>query len=172
MSEVETICQRQRDEATLAIQREHKAHWREDGTCSYCGSIREEAFFAAIAAGEQLSPTDKSYKAYIEIPDPEVGKMRIMGSANHPQTGDGWVHVTPESLVGLPDGAAEYMNQWVLPTPHSEKQTAKFYFQHLSDEGRTKLIDLANKRAINFAYPGHFYVAPFFAVPANKMECL
>ena len=160
---MDTICPRQANEATMIAPFSHKAHWREDGTCSYCGSLREEDFFAAIEAGEQLSPTDKSYKAYIEIPDPLVGEMKITGWANFPQTGAGWVHVTPESLADLPEGAADHMDKWVMPTPHGEKKTAKFYFQHLSDEGRGKLIDLVNAKAINFAYPGHFYVSPFFA---------
>ena len=30
-------------------------------------SVTREDFFAAIAAGEKLSPTDKNYKAYIEV---------------------------------------------------------------------------------------------------------
>src|SRR3546814_14069437 len=38
-------------------------YWHEsDGVqaCSYCGSIHPDAFFAAIEAGHQLGPTDKS----------------------------------------------------------------------------------------------------------------
>lgn len=163
---METICPRQTQEATIRAQLDHEAHWREDGTCSYCGSIREDAFFEAIAAGEQLSPTDKNYKAYIEIPDPNVGKMRVISSANHlPDNGE-WIHVTAESLPGLPAAAAEDMGRWIQIAPHDEKRTAKFYFQHLSETGRAKLIELVNAKAINFAYPGYFYVRPFFAAVA------
>lgn len=39
--------------------------WRDDKTCSYCGSMSEAAFFEALEAGDELGPTDKSYKAYI-----------------------------------------------------------------------------------------------------------
>lgn len=42
-----------------------EASWREDGTCSYCGSISPDALFKAIDAGEEIIPTDKSYKAYV-----------------------------------------------------------------------------------------------------------
>lgn len=42
-----------------------EAHWREDGTCSYCGSLSPEQLFAAIDAGHEITPTDKSYKIYV-----------------------------------------------------------------------------------------------------------
>lgn len=42
-----------------------EARWRADGTCSYCGSMSAEAFFEAIGAGAELTPTDKSYKVYV-----------------------------------------------------------------------------------------------------------
>ena len=97
-------------EATLPIQIDHgkAAHWRHDGTCSYCGSITEKAFFAAVEAGQEIHPTDKSYKAY------------------------------------------------VMPG-HD-----KFYFQHLSDAGRDRFIELANAKTMNLAYPDYFYTLPFF----------
>jgi hypothetical protein len=37
----------------------------DDNTCSYCGSISAEEFFKRVDAGEEITPTDKSYKAYI-----------------------------------------------------------------------------------------------------------
>lgn len=43
-------------------------YWYErDGrqTCSYCGSAHPDAVFKAIEAGDQLIPTDKSYKVYV-----------------------------------------------------------------------------------------------------------
>ena len=33
--------------------------------CSYCGSLHPEDFFRRIEAGEELVPTDKTYKAYV-----------------------------------------------------------------------------------------------------------
>lgn len=38
--------------------------WR-DGTCSYCGSMRPDDLFAAIAVGAEIGPTDKNYKVYV-----------------------------------------------------------------------------------------------------------
>jgi hypothetical protein len=42
--------------------------WRADQTCSYCGSLSPEEFFKAVEAGAKLTPTDKNYKAYLEVP--------------------------------------------------------------------------------------------------------
>lgn len=42
-----------------------EAHWRGDATCSYCGSLSPDAFFAAVEAGAEVVPTDKSCKAYV-----------------------------------------------------------------------------------------------------------
>lgn len=39
--------------------------WTEDGTCSFCGSVRPEEFFRRAVAGEPITPTDKSYKVYL-----------------------------------------------------------------------------------------------------------
>jgi hypothetical protein len=79
--------------------------------CSYCGSIHPEAFMAALRQGFEVTPTDKNYKAYVDLP-------------------------------GYPD--------------------QKFYFQHMSEDHRTELIVLLNARAVKFAFPGRFYVLPFF----------
>lgn len=86
--------------------------WREDCTCSYCGSLSEDSLFQAIEAGVKITPTDKNYKIYVDV--------KVQGAG-------------------------------------------KFYFQHLSDEGRTKFIELVNARKLNLAAPGYFYVLPFFA---------
>ena len=83
--------------------------WRDDGTCSYCGSISPEAFFEAIERGTELGPTDKNYKVYVGV------------------------------------------------TEHQ-----KFYFQHLSQDERTRFVDLFNAGTLKIGYPGRFYVVPFF----------
>ena len=41
-------------------------HWRDDRTCSYCGSAHPDDFMAAVEAGKTLTPTDKDYKAYCD----------------------------------------------------------------------------------------------------------
>lgn len=49
-----------------------KDHWRNDGTCSYCGSMSPERLFAVLGAGAQLGPTDKNYKIYVDVGDQEA----------------------------------------------------------------------------------------------------
>lgn len=43
----------------------NKDFWREDHTCSYCGSLDPEIALQRIAAQELVTPTDKTYKIYI-----------------------------------------------------------------------------------------------------------
>lgn len=41
--------------------------WRDDNTCSYCGSLSGDALMARLEAGNvKLRPTDKDYKVYID----------------------------------------------------------------------------------------------------------
>jgi len=49
-----------------------EATWREDGTCSYCGSLSQELFFEQVEKGAEIGPTDKSYKAYVRLIDHHV----------------------------------------------------------------------------------------------------
>jgi hypothetical protein len=44
-------------------------------------------------------------------------------------------------------------------SPHIQ---AKFYYQHLSPSQQQQFIDLYNGGSMRMAYPGHFYVVPFF----------
>ena len=46
--------------------------------------------------------------------------------------------------------------------------TGKFYFQHLSEEGRIKFVDLLNSKKMKLATPGYFYTLPFFCRRAEK----
>jgi hypothetical protein len=40
--------------------------WRDDQTCSYCGSFKPEDFMAHLESGDiQLGSTDKNYKVYV-----------------------------------------------------------------------------------------------------------
>lgn len=45
-------------------------HWREDDTCSFCGSLNPELILEWMRTGQcSLGPTDKSYKVYIKKTD-------------------------------------------------------------------------------------------------------
>lgn len=46
----------------------------------------------------------------------------------------------------------------------------KFYFQHLSDGGRDRFIELHNAKKMTLGMPGHFYVRPFFCSPAEAQS--
>ena len=150
-----------------------KDFWRGGGDgCSYCGSISPEEFFAAVAAGAEIGPTDKSYKAYVDLPDPNAGKPRVVSSTNF-DPGEGYVKVTAENADTLPlswhdrKDAGE-RDHWVKIAPTAARMQGKFYFQHLSPEQQNKFIELYNAKKMKLGYPGHFYSRPFFCTPAQK----
>lgn len=58
-------CPRRTESFTQASTLEGEDHWGKDNTCSYCGSMHPDKLFEAINAGEELGPTDKSYKVYV-----------------------------------------------------------------------------------------------------------
>ena len=45
-----------------------------------------------------------------------------------------------------------------------DNPNAKFYFQHLDEAQRRAFVELLNAKTLNLAYPGRFYVLPFFVV--------
>jgi len=44
---------------------EGKDSWRDDNTCSFCGSLNPAKVLAEIEAGERVIPSDKAYKMYL-----------------------------------------------------------------------------------------------------------
>lgn len=164
-------CPRQTHEAVMEVQKRHVSHWEDDGTCSYCGSIKPEDFLKAVEDGLKITPTDKSYKAYIDFPP--TGVERVMGSAwskEQPYIG-GWIEATPEVCAkfnyepwGQDSKFHDGEKHWVT-TGVDSVITKKFYFQHLSEDQRAEFVELYNAKKFNFAFPGHFYVMPFFCVP-------
>lgn len=118
-------------------------HWRDDGTCSFCGSLNPDVFMARVEAGDvQLEPTDKSYKVYVQNSGGEAFKR---------------------SYRDCPKGATctgpKDCTHWVT----REQPSSKFYFQHLSTAQRHRFVELMNAQRLKLAFPGHFYVLPFFA---------
>lgn len=166
-------CPRQVEEATMQVQIEHKSHWRDDGTCSYCGSIRPGTLFKAIEDGCQITPTDKSYKIYVDLPEPNPAELRVSAGANFDQSGQpGWKRigdltdderamVKRDGMGGRPD------SDWVMFAPRGPTIHEKFYFQHLAVDERKRFVDLYNAKALKLAAPGYFYTLPFFMRPAG-----
>jgi hypothetical protein len=107
MSE-KTTCPRRVNELGPWEHKEGLDTWREDGTCSFCGSLHPDKFIQAVKDGAGVVPTDKNYKAYV--------------NPGH----------------------------------------RKVYFQHMDADQKQELVRLINDKKVNFAYPGYFYVLPFF----------
>lgn len=66
-----------------------EATWRDDGTCSYCGSLRPDLLFAQIERGAKIGPTDKSYKIYVDLIGHQVrgaGKFYFQHLSDEEQT--------------------------------------------------------------------------------------
>lgn len=115
--------------------------WREDDSCSYCGSLNPDVFMARVEAGDvELVPTGKSYKVYLE----SVGEAFRQTYRDCPM----------DSAPHMPAVCPHWVTRRV--------EHAKFYFEHLSDEQRRRFVELLNERKLKIGYPGHFYVLPFF----------
>jgi len=130
--------------------------WREDDTCSYCGSLNPNTLMQRIESGDvELTPTDKSYKIYV---DNTVGsklfKIRYRKDCNCE---------FPRNLT------SDQITEKVEACPHwitEERTHTKFYFQHLSEEQQKRFIEIYNDKKMKLKYPGYFYVRPFFCARA------
>jgi hypothetical protein len=138
------------------------AFWKKTGSCSNCGSISPERFFQAIEAGYELGPTDKNYKAYINVENEALGKYWVCGSATY--AASGYVQLTEELCEEFALGSydRQKIGDYVSIEQHKQIDHEKFYFQHLDEAGKTKLVDLVNDKKINFSRPGYFYTLPYF----------
>lgn len=157
--------------------RDRRDSYHMSPTCSYCGSISPDAFFAAIEAGGEIGPTDKSYKVYVEMPNPRPDALRVVGGSNgadSPGMGDYCKRerdlTDEERQIATACGWGtlrefETSDHWICFGPAGPVAHGKFYFQHLDQAGQDKFIELHNAKAIKIGYPGHFYVMPFFAKP-------
>ena len=135
-------------------------HEREDGTCSYCGSISEAKFFECVEAGCTIVPTDKNYKAYVDMPDPRAGTLYVSSASSADDCPPGYIAAEPETMIASGWGSDTW--KWMRLSPRGETKTDKFYFQHLSPEGRTKFVSMLNAQVVQLGHPGHFYVLPYF----------
>ena len=141
-------------------------HWREHDpgvpTCSYCGSLRPDVFFAAVEAGAEIVPTDKSYKVYVCMPDPRAGAQRVISKTHRRESpGDGWVMADDEAYGELRDGD----HCWVEYGPRPALMRAKFYTVHLNRDHAARLRILIDTGSLNIGYPGRFYNGLWLAPP-------
>jgi hypothetical protein len=135
-------------------------------SCSFCGSLHPDRFMELVRDGWIVGPTDKSYKAYLESPlsDDEKAARRERW-----MTGDSIALALRRG--GERDGKTAEQIQADLDIEWEHQasgwlhgsQSAKFYYQHLSEAQRDEFIELVNSRQMQIGYPGHLYVTPFFA---------
>jgi hypothetical protein len=158
-------CPRQGESRFGGLPTEKMAFWESDGTCSYCGSLSPELFFEAVERGDEIEPTDKSYKAYVKRPNPEAGQTVRTGSHSGPVV-DRNGHFTISDPTPEEIAAGRFDRITMGPAPATTHD--KFYFQHLDGAGQDRFIELVNAKKMNIGYPGHFYSRPFFCAPANS----
>lgn len=147
--------------------------------CSFCGSLHPDDFLAAVEAGAEVGPTDKGYKAYIDLPEKEPDSLRIVSHVRgdrEPSFGEGWqrrrdVDLSKVDTRGWLRADEEWPDdEWLLIQARGATRHAKFYFQHLSPEQVDRFIELHNSQVMKIGYPGHFYTRPFFAQPRKDSE--
>jgi hypothetical protein len=161
-----------RAESPIAVTSPETDRWRDDKTCSYCGSLNPEVFMRLAAAGNKIIPTDKNYKAYIEVDNALVGKRACVSSSTHPT--DGYELLTEELADTVSwertTDRERYVGRYVRFSEHPAKKTRKFYFQHFSSEQQDRFVGLLNDKKLNLAAPGYFYVLPFSVQVAATAE--
>lgn len=144
--------------------------WKErDGyrSCSFCGSMHPDDFFAAIDRGRMLIGTDKNYKVYVEMPHPSAGKQIVVGSESGPAFDREGKPNKPD--LTLIEKARGRYDRKIMGTAGPTTQ-AKFYYQHLDDAGQDRFIQLYNDQQINLEPRFGLYRAPYFASPISKPQ--
>lgn len=140
-----------------------EAIWSKEGgylSCSWCGSIHPDVLFDAIEKGFEVEPTDKNYKLYVLLPNPEEGKLVEMGSRSgptvDPRTGEwGIDNPTDDEII-----SGRY-DRPIMGVAEATKR-AKFYFQHFDVDEKKRFVELLNQKKMKVGFPGHFYQLPFF----------
>ena len=159
-----------RSEGVPAFMKNDLDYWRDDDTCSYCGSLSPEKFFAAVVDGVEVGPTDKPYQAYLDPPNPNVGRVSKGGSTSGPVFKSGGVTLddrAPKDLTDEEYRSGRYSRD--IFSPEGPSLHHKFYFQHLSEVEMHRFIALHNDGTMKIGMPGHFYSRPFFfAVRAKE----
>lgn len=147
--------------------------WRADNTCSHCGGLRPSLALKAIREGAEVTPTDKNYKIYVVVPDPEAGKTRVVGSRNFPpEEGDTSWHKVDDDLKAKYPGVnfSGTFGDWVQFDVHKAVHTAKCYFNHFSASQAVEFLTLLKLGKMKVAYPGHFYNGMCFARYKDEIE--
>lgn len=158
--------------------------WRDDGTCSYCGSLNPDTLMARAESGEfELGPTDKGYKVYVKVLSGpklkqtwrdcprddmsdrsalklliEKGRL-VVGKKDADSIAELQAALARMPCVMGPDECTHWTTR--------EVDHGKFYFMHLSEEQMRRFVDLYNAKTMKIGYPGHFYALPYFMKAAQ-----
>lgn len=104
--------------------------WRQDDSCSFCGSLNPATLMARLEAGTvTLQPTDKNYKVYVQN----------QGGA-------------PFRQAYRPSAEADRM--WTI----REVESTKFYFDHLTSTQQERFVELYNQGRIARFYRMPFFM--------------
>lgn len=115
--------------------------WRDDGSCSYCGSMNPDTLMERLEAGTvSIGATDKNYKIYV-----------------HNEGGEPF-RQTYRDCPRDSDCTYENCTHWVT----RDIDTTKFYFMHFSQEQMQRFVDLYNEKRLKFSGGFSFYVWPYF----------
>jgi hypothetical protein len=135
-------CGRRTDLFAPGADKEFEDSWRDDGTCSYCGSVNPDWVMNLAEQGKlQFGPTDKNYKAYVR-----------------------WMKDGSEVPKEDPDPQKDFA---AYQTFHVASESHKFYFQHFNEGHKKRFIDLYNSGRMKIGHPGYFYSGLFFCQYVN-----
>ena len=142
-------CPRRNEDARSDLMFPHEDGYRDDDTCSFCGSLNPDTFMTRLEAGElTLGTTDKNYKVYVTVASGPMLKQTYRDCPS-----DGPRCAGPNECT-----------HWIT----RESNHGKFYFQHLSVEQRQRFVELYNDQRLVFEGGYSFYVLPFFFRIAPK----
>jgi len=142
-----------RDDSPLRYSGSNQDTYREDNTCSYCGSFNPDTFMERIEAGDvELGPTDKGYKVYLQNRGGESFKQTYRQCPPEER------RIVDGKEIITRCAGPETCTHWVT----REREGSKFYFQHLSETQKRRFVDLLNEKKLHIGFPGHFYRLPYF----------
>jgi hypothetical protein len=133
--------------------------------CTFCGSMEPGDFLEAVKDGAEIGPTDKSYKLYVQQPNPDPDRLHPMSGSHSASphstlTELRWEDMTEEQaaearrVFGGGDDGPHY--EWIGfgTRPHID---SKFYTQHLSPEQGREFYELWQTGRVRWGYPGGPY---------------
>ena len=128
--------------------------------------IEAAKLFEAIELECEIGPTDKQYKIYVDLIEPNPDELRVVSAITFDPPTDElesgkWLRADPAILQkdGWSTGTGY---KWMQVQKRGPRKFGKFYFQHFNEEERRRFFDLYISKKMKIGVPGYFYVLPFF----------